>query len=195
MTNENSLMEKLMISKKIMDKHSETPRGAKGNIPMEIPTVKEYTAPNAVYNVPQEMIGQTSSPKIPKNANSEERIMASKLPEAIKRLMLEYPIAQPQQTGSVLSDDLVEKASRLMKMDGKPTIPNETPVKKQVNESYTPTKAGNSDLKTMLREAVREVLKENGLLAESTEKSDEMFSFRVGKHVFEGKVTRIKKIK
>jgi hypothetical protein len=47
----------------------------------------------------------------------------------------------------------------------------------------------------MLREAVREVLMENGLLTESKEKSDELFSFKVGKHIFEGKVTRIRKVK
>jgi hypothetical protein len=31
-------------------------------------------------------------------------------------------------------------------------------------------------------------------LIESTEKTNEQFSFRVGKHVFEGKVTKVKKI-
>ena len=46
-------------------------------------------------------------------------------------------------------------------------------------------------------EALREfyrVLKENGLVMESAEKSNEIFSFKVGKHVFEGKVTKIKKL-
>ena len=31
-------------------------------------------------------------------------------------------------------------------------------------------------------------------MVESTEKSNEMFTFRVGKHIFEGKVTKIKKV-
>jgi hypothetical protein len=46
----------------------------------------------------------------------------------------------------------------------------------------------------MLKEVVEEVLLENGILAESTQKSNEVFSFKVGKHIFEGKVTKIKKI-
>jgi hypothetical protein len=50
------------------------------------------------------------------------------------------------------------------------------------------------ELKSMLREVVEEVLQENGILSESEQKSNEVFSFKVGKHIFEGKVTKIKKI-
>jgi hypothetical protein len=46
----------------------------------------------------------------------------------------------------------------------------------------------------MINEAVSNALKENGLLIESSEKSNELFTFRVGKHVFEGKVSKIKKM-
>ena len=46
----------------------------------------------------------------------------------------------------------------------------------------------------MINESINEALNENGLLIESTEKSNEIFSFKVGKHIFEGKVTKIKKI-
>jgi hypothetical protein len=41
---------------------------------------------------------------------------------------------------------------------------------------------------------MEEVLHENGLLVESESKSNEMFKFRVGQHLFEGKVVKIKKI-
>jgi hypothetical protein len=46
----------------------------------------------------------------------------------------------------------------------------------------------------MIKEAVDEALQENGLMVESSEKANEMLSFKVGKHVFEGKVTKIKKL-
>jgi len=46
----------------------------------------------------------------------------------------------------------------------------------------------------MINEAVTKSLKENGLITESSEKSNEIFSFKVGKHIFEGKVTKIKKL-
>jgi hypothetical protein len=49
-------------------------------------------------------------------------------------------------------------------------------------------------IQKMIESAVNKALKENGLLVESTEKSNENFTFRVGKHIFEGKVTKIKKI-
>jgi hypothetical protein len=46
----------------------------------------------------------------------------------------------------------------------------------------------------MIESAVNNALKENGLLVESTERANEVFTFKVGKHIFEGKVTKIKKI-
>jgi hypothetical protein len=46
----------------------------------------------------------------------------------------------------------------------------------------------------MINEAVRSAMEENGLLVESSEKSNENFTFKVGKHIFEGKVTKIKKV-
>ena len=52
----------------------------------------------------------------------------------------------------------------------------------------------NDYLKSLIKETVREVLQENGLLVESTSKTNEIFSFRVGEHIFEGKLTKIKKV-
>jgi hypothetical protein len=63
------------------------------------------------------------------------------------------------------------------------------PRKQQVSESTS-----NGDLKKIIRETMEEVLKENGLLTESESKSDELFRFRVGDHIFEGKIVRVKKV-
>jgi hypothetical protein len=41
---------------------------------------------------------------------------------------------------------------------------------------------------------MEDVLSENGLLIESETKSSEMFKFRVGQHLFEGKVLKVKKM-
>jgi hypothetical protein len=122
--------------------------------------------------------------------------MASKLPDAIKRLMIEHPIEVPNSMGggSVLSDELVEKASRLMNTDARGNQVNQP---KQRIQEQAPTQQpqfNNKQLREMLKEVVEEVLLENGILAESTQKSNEVFSFKVGKHIFEGKVTKIKKI-
>ena len=107
---------------------------------------------------------------------------------------MEHPIAQPQQQTTTISDDLIERASRLMKKNDGNYIP-ESAKPKQVQQ--TQQQSGGIDYKLiqkMINEAVNNALKENGLLVESSEKSNEIFSFKVGKHVFEGKVTKIKKI-
>lgn len=210
MTNELSLMEKLVVSKKIMDTHNNTPRsnvsenmGSYNNSP----SVENYEPVKGKYNIPQEFLQEDStpllssipseySPKMPQPLTND-RVMASKLPDAIKRLMIEHPIEVPNSMGgggSVLSDELVEKASRLMNLKGnqqqKQTV-NEQPQRQPQTQS---SNFNMKELKSMLREVVEEVLQENGILSESEQKSNEVFSFKVGKHIFEGKVTKIKKI-
>jgi DUF917 family protein len=76
-------------------------------------------------------------------------------------------------------------------------IPESTKSKSQQSSLVQPQSNNQIDyklIKKMIREAVDEALQENGLMIESTEKANEMISFKVGKHVFEGKVTKIKKL-
>jgi hypothetical protein len=93
-------------------------------------------------------------------------------------------------TGSVLSNELVEKASRLMNTNAKGDTIQQRKPQQQINESI-PT---NNNLKNIIRETMEEVLKENGLLVESESKSNDLFKFRVGDHIFEGKIVRVKKV-
>ena len=51
-----------------------------------------------------------------------------------------------------------------------------------------------NEIKKVVRETVEEVLSENGLLVEGESKSSDMFKFRVGQHLFEGKVMKVKKM-
>ena len=180
-----------MISKKMIDIHNKTPRGNATN--MSIPTVESYDAPAATYNLPQDLLQESEIPQAPSKNQpmTVDRVMASKLPDAIKQLMIEHPISQPNSSGPTLSNDLVDKAARLMNLDNNHT----EPVKQRavIKEQSQPL-FNNTQLKELLREVVEEVLNENGLLIESTQKSNELFSFKVGKHIFEGKVTKIKKI-
>ena len=205
MNSEAELLQKLMISKKIMDKHNQIGRGEVRNTTMNsesfsAPMVEEFQAPPASYNIPQEFMLEQSKPTPQVNSNLpfEQKISNSKLPDDIKRLMMEHPIQQPtmgMSSGAVLSDELVEKASRLM---------NSTPSKNGVNESKniaqtnrqqpTSQSINMEEIKDVIRETVQEVLYENGLLVESTKNSSDVFKFRVGQHIFEGKVTKIRKI-
>ena len=45
-----------------------------------------------------------------------------------------------------------------------------------------------------VRDVIREELKDAGMLSESTENSNESIQFKVGKHLFIGRVTKIKKL-
>ena len=194
--NENDLIKKLMVSKQIMEKHKQIPRTGNGSLPMnmDIPEVEEYSAPQAKYSLPEEFIQESRIPKqSPPQEMSQDRILSSKLPDEIKRLMIEHPISQPNSmAGPSISNDLVEKAARLMNTDASGKQVKQTQPKQQIQQQSLGIDA--ETIKSIIRETVEEVLSENGLLVESTSKSNEVFTFRVGKHIFEGKVTKIKKV-
>lgn len=107
--------------------------------------------------------------------------------------MLEHPIQNKQST-TVLSNDLVEKATRLMNVNSKGEIINET-TKKPLPTYQSTTSLNANEIKQIVKETVEEILKENGIIAESTSKTNQQFSFKVGQHIFEGKVNKIKKIR
>jgi hypothetical protein len=189
MSTENELIQKLMVSKKIMEKHSQIPRnGTQGSV-LTSPMVEEYSAPAAKYNLPSDMLQESNIPMNNPNPQmaTKDRIMSSKLPDEIKMLMIEHPIQQPDSMSAPsLSNELVEKASRLMNKGKSEQTRQQT--------SQPQPSINNDSLRQMMREVVSEVLSENGLLVESVSKSNDVFSFRVGKHIFEGKVTKIKKV-
>jgi hypothetical protein len=195
MSAEQDLINKLLISKKIMERHDTMSRG-NNQMPINIntPNVEEFQPVSNNYNIPQEYLSESS---IPKNYNTEtptvDRIANSKLPDEIKKLMMEHPIQQSNpMNSSTLSSDLVEKASRLMNTKANGEVINEVKQKPQVQQQ-TPNISSN-EIKNIVRETVEEVLRENGLLVESTSKSNEVFKFKVGQHIFEGKVTKIRKV-
>ena len=203
MNSEAELLQKLMISKKIMEKHNDIGRGQARDINMgseySTPMVENFEAPAARYNLPSDLLQESVSSQ-PKQSNLpiEDRIASSKLPDEIKRLMLEHPIQQPtmgMSTGAVLSDELVEKASRLMNTNAKGDTINENVVKRQPQtQQHVSSSLTANQIKQIVRETVEDVLKENGLLVESESRSGDLFKFRVGQHLFEGKVNKVKKM-
>jgi hypothetical protein len=97
MNTANDLMQRLAVSKKIMDKHTEIKRGT-----AQFPTntnLQEFETPQASYNIPQEFLSETTTSTTknfdPTKPLDESRIMNSKLPDEIKKLMIEQPIVQP----------------------------------------------------------------------------------------------------
>ena len=80
-----------------------------------------------------------------------------------------------------------------MKENNSGYVPESAKPKTAQTQPVANTQIDYKLIKKMISQAVNEALEENGLLVESTEKSNEMFTFKVGKHIFEGRVTKIKK--
>jgi hypothetical protein len=209
------LMEKLALSKAIMDKADgiKSVNSMNGGLPptslQQMNSPESFDIPTAKYNIPAEFLQESNTPQQPYLSNiprentkpvgvpTVDAIKNSKLPDEIKRLMMEHPIGQPQQQPTTISNELIEKASRLMKQNGGGYIPESA--KPQQTTQQQPQSVPNSGIdykliQKMINEAVNNALKQNGLIVESSEKSNEVFNFKVGKHIFEGKVTKIKKL-
>ena len=185
-------MQKLAMSKQIMDRHKEIPRGHSAGMPNMV----NESIPNAKYNIPQEMVSESVQKPVqmPPQQMDESRILNSKLPEHIKKLMIENPIDKPSVPGlnsTFLSEDIIQGAQKLMGTE-----------KKQIQENQSQSSFDISSLKNMIRDivrdTVRDVLKEelskSGMLVENESKTNDSLQMRVGKHIFEGKVTKIKKV-
>jgi hypothetical protein len=202
----SDLMEKLMKSKAIMDRADGIKNSNAMNGGLPPTSLQQFDVPNAKYNIPaeflQEQPSQQTQPYLsqlprentkPVGVPSVDAIRNSKLPDEIKKLMMENPIAQPLQQNVTISDDLIERASRLMK-EQSGYVPESAKSKTVQPQVSSTSQVDYKLIKKMISEAINEALTENGLMVESTEKSNEVFTFRVGKHIFEGKVTKIKKV-
>ena len=197
----NNLMEKLALSKKIMERHDEIKRG---DVRPTTPSVENFESVNAGYNIPQEYLSENISPKTSDTAAipTQDRIVNSKLPDEIKRLMIENPIEKPAMSGPTISNDIIEGAQRLMKKDKNSDFQTEQSPKQKIVENNTSSNINLGDIKSMIRDVVRdtvrdvvrEELKQAGMIVESTQNSNESIQFKVGQHLFIGKVTKIKKL-
>ena len=198
----SDLMQKLAISKKIMDAHSGINRGSVSPNPV----LENFETPNASYNIPQEYMSEVTQQRPnfdPTQPLEESRIKNSKLPDEIKRLMIEQPIVQPSSMngGTVISDEIIEGAQRLMGMNTNTTT-QQSQTTKNLTTKPTSSNFDMNEMKSMIRDVVRdtvkdvvrEELKEAGMLVESTSNSNDIIQFKVGNHLFVGKVTKIKKL-
>jgi hypothetical protein len=189
MNSEQDLLNKLLISKKIMEKHNTMGRGQASELPTA-PMVEEFQPVNATYNLPDNLMEETKPRTYTTEIPTEDRIKNSRLPDEIKQLMIEHPIDKPTMgvnTGVGLSDELIEKAARLMGTN----VVKEQTSQPNVKQTVIPQ---TNDIKQIVKETVEEVLRENGLLVESESKSNDLFKFRVGQHIFEGRLTNVKKV-
>lgn len=130
-----------------------------------------------------------------------DRVNNSKLPDVIKKAMIEHPIAQPDIS---LSDGIdmkiIKGAKRLMEQEGtsakKKQIQEQRPV-----QSQQPQVASSDILNTLIpimENMIRKVMDEklNQILtAQQTQSINENLVLKVGDSVFKGKITGVNKSK
>ena len=85
----SDLMQKLAISKAIMDRHNNIDRGQSSSSPMNInqPSLDEFQTPRANYNLPQEFMSESKPISTEAPVNTKDKILNSRLPDEIKKLM------------------------------------------------------------------------------------------------------------
>jgi hypothetical protein len=190
----NDLMHKLVSAKKVMDK-VETGSYEKGNVNEDI-----------LRSTPEEVVTNNKIPRSPikivdNNMNSD-KINQSKLPDVIKKAMIENPIPQISLNDTI-DMDLVKGAKKLMEREG---MISKTP-KKQITEQsqperYVHTNSNFNDIITTLtpiiENTIRKVLDEklNQILtAQQTSSINENLVLKVGDSIFKGKITGVNKSK
>ena len=206
MTDITTLQQSLINAKKVMSK-VDGGDFTTGNVSLPTPqstTMTEGATSAPLSSLPQnpqllnsQLPSAPSTPNLNPKANmSEERIKKSNLPDAIKQAMINNPIPDiPFNNGTSLPADFLTEVKDKMDKQGIPTSPV-----KQSNQISTPPPIGRNttkkisskNLKSIIKESVKELLDEAIGLKTS---SDENFQFRVGDKVFYGKITSSKVIK
>ena len=180
----NDLMNRLVMAKKVMDK-VETGTYETGN-------VNEA----AIRNAQNQSINTNSSislPDLPTNKSNGmvnvDKINNSKLPDAIKRAMIENPISQITLSDG-LDMNILKGAKRLMEQEGVS--------KKQTPIQHTSSNIDMNAISVLIENTIRKVLDEklNQLLtAQQTTSINESLVLKVGDSIFKGKITGVNKAK
>lgn len=186
---QNDLMHKLVQAKKVMNK-VDSGNYERGNIDEGIlRSAPEDIVNNSEYQSPQQSTRPMSVPSV-------DKINQSKLPENIKRAMIESPIQQMDHISlnDTLDMDFVKGAKRLMEQEGLS--------KKQSKSSPTnQVSVGNIDMNAisvLIENTIRKVMDEklNQILTASTTSSiNENLVLKVGDSIFRGKITGVNKAK
>lgn len=186
----NDLMQRLAQAKKVMNKVDG------GNFE------RGHVNESMLLNDPEEYIHTNDMPALSTTRNvsapaSVDKIQNSKLPDAIKKAMIENPIQQMPQISlsETLDMDFVKGAKRLMEQEGVSTK------KAQPQQRQSSATGGNIDMNAiaiLIENTVRKVMDEklNQILTASTTASiNENLVLKVGDSIFKGKITGVNKSK
>lgn len=186
----NDLMQRLAQAKKVMNKVDG------GNFE------RGHVNESMLLNDPEQYIQTNDMPALSATRNvpapaSVDKIQNSKLPDAIKKAMIENPIQQMPQISlsETLDMDFVKGAKRLMEQEGVSTK------KAQPQQRQSSATGGNIDMNAiavLIENTVRKVMDEklNQILTASTTASiNENLVLKVGDSIFKGKITGVNKSK
>ena len=184
---QNDLMKKLVQAKKVMNKvdGGDYERG--------------HVNESLLLSSPEDAMNNTeyqSNPTRPMGSPSIDRIKNSKLPDAIKKAMIESPIQQMNQISlnDTLDMDFIKGAKRLMEQEGVATRPSAQPKQTIVNNSNVDMSA----IAVLIENTIRKVMDEklNQILtAQTTSTINENLVLKVGDSIFKGKITGVNKAK
>ena len=182
---QNDLMQRLVQAKKVLNK-VENGDYEKGNVNEDI-----------LRTNPEDLMSTENSAPIrqPQQPNFQ-KIQESKLPEAIKRAMIENPIPQISLSDS-LDLNFVEKTKKLMENEGVSTKKS-SPQKGSSVDSSDLVKQLTPIIENIVRKTVVEILdnKLNQILtAQQTMSINENLVLKVGDSIFKGKITGVNKSK
>jgi hypothetical protein len=186
---QNDLMHKLVQAKKVMNKVDG------GNY--ERGHVNENILRSDPSEIDMSQVQQSNTSRPVSGPVNVERIQNSKLPDAIKRAMIESPIPQMDQISLTDSLDMniIQGAKRLMEQEGLSSKKSQPQQRQQVSSM------GNIDMNAiavLIENTVRKVMDEklNQILtAQQTQSINENLVLKVGDSIFKGKITGVNKSK
>tara|TARA_B100002019_G_C21207640_1_gene567599 strand:+ start:708 stop:1313 length:606 start_codon:yes stop_codon:yes gene_type:complete len=199
-----NLEQSLLNARKFMDHSAMNKRSGNRNIstPPTQPTVNNLQE----AQLPNVGVPTSTQPNMNPKANmSKESIMNSRLPDAIKKAMIETPIPDVNPTPQ-LSESFVDKVSKKMNSQEYSVQNMRNTANSNVNASIPTQQStdpippiGSNDLdkntlKSTIKECIREILKEEKVLMESTNIKENL-QLRVGNKLFTGNIKSVKTIK
>jgi hypothetical protein len=184
---QNDLMKKLVQAKKVMNK-VDGGNFERGHVNSEM----LLSDPSELME--SQLPQQTNTRPVGGNMNVD-KIQNSKLPDAIKRAMIEHPIEQMPSISlnETLDMDFVKGAKRLMEQEG---VSSKKPQAQQ-RQSVSSNIDMNA-IAVLIENTVRKVMDEklNQILSASTTSSiNENLVLKVGDSIFKGKITGVNKAK
>lgn len=188
----NDLMLRLVSAKKIMNK-VETGDFERGNVNESV-----------LKSSPEELAEMTqmnvSRPPVNKPMNVD-KINASKLPDVIKKAMIETPIPQITLNDSI-NMDFINGAKKLMEREGLSKKTSNIKYPQQNNSGGSNNQSYNgvdmNQLSTLIENTIRKVLDEKLtqiLSAQQTASINENLVLKVGDSIFKGKITGVNRAK